>query len=273
MPSVIPFPPEEKANEALLSELRLLFGIGRRFDQRLREDGYSSIPSLLTHPRFGETAAHLLAEWKDPLDPALVNTTLDCWLPASHPLFLQLLGLVPPEKMLFFDLETMGLFGVPIILAAIGQPSASEIRITQYLACSLDEEIALLEGVTEALSHVSLVLSYNGKSFDWTTLRERCAYYSIPFDYAPIHIDLLHHARRAYRDRLSNAQLQTVEEGILGIERTEDLPSEAVPEYYEAYLRSGNPGPLVPIVNHNQQDVATLALLLSHLLMLTDHAH
>jgi len=250
----------------LLSELRLVFGIGGRFDQQLREEGYRSIPSLLSHPRFGETAAHLLEEWKDPLDPARVNATLSYWLPASHPLFLQLLGLVPRERIIFFDLETLGLFGVPIILAALGRLSASRIRITQYLACSLDEEVALLEGVKSELSRASLILSYNGKSFDWTTLNERSAYYGLPFDYAPIHIDLLHQTRQAFHGRLPDMKLETVERGILGIERKEDLRSEVVPEYYEAYLKTDNPGPLVPIVNHNRQDIVTLALLLSYLL-------
>jgi uncharacterized protein YprB with RNaseH-like and TPR domain len=38
-----------------------------------------------------------------------------------------------------------------------------------------------------------------------------------------------------------------------------------VPEFYEAYLRSGNCGPLVPILDHNRQDVVSLALLFFHL--------
>lgn len=259
-------PPKKRATESLLSELRLLFGIGTEYDRRLREQGYGSIPSLLSHPRFADPAADLLEDWSEPLDPVRVNATLSTWLPASHPLFLQLLSLVPYERILFFDLETLGLFGVPIVLAALGQPGAAEIRITQYLACSIDEEVALLEGVGEALSQASLILSYNGKSFDWTYLRERFAYYGLRFDYSPIHIDLLHHARRAYRDLLPDVRLGTIEQRVLGVGRTEDLPGEAVPEYYERYLRSGNPGPLVPIINHNQQDVATLALLLENLL-------
>jgi hypothetical protein len=34
-----------------------------------------------------------------------------------------------------------------------------------------------------------------------------------------------------------------------------------VPEFYETYLTSGNPGPLVPIVTHNRQDLVSLARL------------
>ena len=53
---------------------------------------------------------------------------------------------------------------------------------------------------------------------------------------------------------------------ILGVERTEDIPGQMVPEFYETYLRTGNCGPLVPIVEHNRQDVLSLALLFIHLL-------
>ena len=39
-----------------------------------------------------------------------------------------------------------------------------------------------------------------------------------------------------------------------------------MPGYYAAYLRSQNPGPLVPIVDHNRQDVVSLARLYERLL-------
>lgn len=264
-PINLSFPSAKSAEQALLSELRLIFGIGHTHNQQLREDGYATISSLLDHPRWKQAASNLLAYWGRPLDPNRVAETLSYWLPTRHPLFLQLVSLVPQERILFFDLETLGLGGTPIILAALAQLNAEGIRITQYLARSLDEEPALLDQIAQVIAKTSLLISYNGKTFDWTYLRERFAYYGLQFTHAPMHIDLLHHARRAFHDCLPNMRLSTLE-GHLGIQRTEDLPSEAVPEFYSAYLETGNPGPLVPIVNHNRQDVQTLALLLSHLL-------
>jgi uncharacterized protein YprB with RNaseH-like and TPR domain len=38
-----------------------------------------------------------------------------------------------------------------------------------------------------------------------------------------------------------------------------------VPEFYDYYLRTGNPGPLVPIVEHNRKDIITLAKLFARL--------
>jgi hypothetical protein len=39
-----------------------------------------------------------------------------------------------------------------------------------------------------------------------------------------------------------------------------------VPEFYEMYLNTKNCGPLVPVVEHNRQDVVSLALLFFRLL-------
>lgn len=265
-------PSKENAEQAFLSELRLIFGIGCSHNQRLREDGYASIPALFGHPRWKGPASSLLERWGRPLDLDRVHETLSYWLPASHPLFLYLLGLIPCKRILFFDLETLGLSGAPIVLVALARPTGKGIRITQYLARSLDEEVALLEQVDREIAEASLLVSYNGKAFDWTYLRERFAYYGLLFDHAPIHVDLLHHARRAFRNWLPDLRLGTVEEVLLGIHREEDLPSEAIPKYYSTYLESGSPGPLVPIVNHNRQDVESLALLLTYLLRRVDHA-
>ncbi|MGJ7027921.1 MULTISPECIES: ribonuclease H-like domain-containing protein [Methanothermobacter] len=38
-----------------------------------------------------------------------------------------------------------------------------------------------------------------------------------------------------------------------------------IPEYYSAYLSTGNPGPLVPVVEHNREDIVSLAGILSAL--------
>ena len=169
------FPTSEQAFTLMLSELSLLRGVGVQFHQRLQEEGFSSILDLRDHPRWGESASRLLREWGDPIDPRAAYQTLCTWLPASSPLFLQLLGTVPLEEILFFDLETLGLTQAPIFLAATGQWTEKGFVVRQYLAPSLAAEIDLLEQVSTALDHASALVSYNGKSFDWTMLRDRLA--------------------------------------------------------------------------------------------------
>jgi len=268
----LPLPSQENAEKAFLAELRLLFGVGCAHEKKLHEEGYMSIHSLLGHPRWSKAAQALLEDWGQPLNPDRVQAALSHWLPASHPMFQQLLGLVRREEILFFDLETMGLGGAPIILAALARLTQDGIQITQYLARSLDEEIALLEQIDREMADTSLLISYNGKAFDWPYLRERIAYYGLRLNQTAIcHIDLLHRARRAFQDCLPNMRLGTLEK-LLGVRREEDLPSEAVPEFYSAYLETGNPGALVPIVNHNRQDVESLVILLARLLGHRDDA-
>jgi len=262
----------EESSIALLSDLRLLFGIGARYADRLRADGYDTIDSLRSHPRWGTASAALLDRWGTPFDPIEVYRTLARWLPASSPGFLRLLSLISPSDLLFFDLETLGLGGAPVILAAIGRFEPDGFLVRQYLAPSPAEEIALLELLRRDIRAATGLLSYNGKSFDWTVLKERFAYYGLSLPRVEVHVDLLHQARRAWRDELGDCHLGTIEESVLGVRRDADLPSEQVPLYYTMYLETGHPGPLVPIVNHNRQDIISLGLLLDRLLRMNGDA-
>lgn len=38
-----------------------------------------------------------------------------------------------------------------------------------------------------------------------------------------------------------------------------------VPEFYTAYHRSGNPGPLIPILAHNREDLVSMVRLVARL--------
>ena len=265
-PYSIPWPSAHVTYAALLSELRLLFGIGTTNAKKLRAAGFNSIHSLLGHPRWGQEARALLTFWQDPPRVENIYQTLSYWLPSSHRLFLMLPSLVPPDHTCFFDLETIGLFGSPIFLAGIGRPQADgTLHITQYLARDLSEEVALLDAVGQELSTCQFLVTYNGKAFDWTCMRERCAYYALPDPPELLHLDLLPPARRWFRDLFPDTRLETLERQLLGIARVDDLPSSLVPHYYTDYLETGDPRPLVPILNHNRQDVLTLVALFSYL--------
>jgi uncharacterized protein YprB with RNaseH-like and TPR domain len=262
----------EGAAQALLAELRLVYGIGKRYTERLREGGYTSIFDLCTHPRWRSASTALLSDWGAPFDLGAVHRSLERWLPSSEPLYLQSLGLVPVEELLFFDLETLGLGGSPIFLVAVGRFVEDGFAIRQTLAPSLGEEVALLERTEADLRGASALLSYNGKSFDWTILRERFAYYDLSLPDVPIHVDLLHHARRAFGAEIPDCHLGTVEQHVLGIERSNDLPSAEVPIHYTAYLETGNATYLLPIVDHSRQDLVTLVALLDRLLSVAEDA-
>lgn len=266
VPLAVAWPDVGDTQRVLLSELRLLFGIGPANARKLRAAGFGSIRSLLGHPRWGREAQKLLAFWRDPPRVKNIHQTLSYWLSPSHPLFLMLPSFAPPDKTCFFDLETLGLFGSPIFLAGIGRASANGgLHVTQYLARELSEEVALLGEVRRELSTCLFLVTYNGKAFDWTCVRERCAYYALSDPPELLHLDLLSHTRRRFRNVFSDLRLETIEQELLGIARINDLPSDAIPQYYTEYLDRGDSRLLVPILNHNRQDVITLASLFSYL--------
>ena len=69
-------------------------------------------------------------------------------------------------------------------------------------------------------------------------------------------------ARNLWKDVLPNCKLTTIEEHIFNIKRDDDVPGAYVPGYYQTYLEKKNIGPLIPIIEHNRNDVISLASFL-----------
>jgi tetratricopeptide (TPR) repeat protein len=129
------------------------------------------------------------------------------------------------------------------------------------------EEPAQLLALEEFLAPCQALVTFNGKSFDAPLLNTR---YLIHGWRSPLlersHVDLLHLARRLWRDRLPSRTLGNLEIQILGSERTEeDIPGWAIPQMYFDYLRSGDPTPLKSVFYHNAMDVVSLAALFNHM--------
>jgi uncharacterized protein YprB with RNaseH-like and TPR domain len=249
----------ERASAAILSDLTLIRGIGKRTQQRLQGRGYRTVSDLARHPKYRHEAERLLEE------VAAGNTRdLAEWIGVrhqrSHPLILEASRFHHPEDFVFFDIETLGLFSRPIILLGLARVHGGRITVHQYLLRGIDEEEAALTAVVAHLEEARAALvTFNGRAFDLPYLKERLAYYGISAPLALPHYDALHFARRRWKEELPSCRLVSLEKALLGIERRDDLPSQMVPEFYEAYQRTGNPGPLIPVVEHNRQDVISLA--------------
>jgi uncharacterized protein YprB with RNaseH-like and TPR domain len=259
-------PDPEGLREAILSDLTLIFGIGEKTAGKLKSRGFRTITDLTTHPKYRASARTFLRQ-------AGEGTLIDMIAclsgrhPATHPLVLGASGLFDPESLVFLDIETLGLFSRPIILFGLGRIEGGSVAVSQYLLKDVSEEHAAL---LAALSHLEgdapALVSFNGKTFDIPYIRDRLAYYGTQFPREIPHFDILHCSRRRWKHALPDCRLTTLEKHVLGIERQGDLPSQMVPEFYETYLMTGNPGPLVPIVTHNRQDVISLARLYGYLM-------
>ncbi|MGB9980530.1 ribonuclease H-like domain-containing protein [Methanobacterium sp.] len=254
----------EKAREKILSDLKLLSGIGASREQKLQSEGYKTIEDLVEHERFGKEASNLL-KIVDGCKKCDILDWISEWYSKSHPMALFSSSFSNDEDFIFLDIETLGFCNVPIILLGVAKIHGDEICVNQYLSRSVGEESAVLEAFLSHVKSESVFVTFNGQTFDVPYIRNRMKYFGIKSNLDMPHFDLLHFSRRTWSDELPNCQLTTIENHLFGIEREDDVPSGLVPAFYKTYIKTQNIGPLVPIIEHNRQDIITLALIFSRL--------
>ncbi|MHA2332482.1 MAG: ribonuclease H-like domain-containing protein [Candidatus Hodarchaeales archaeon] len=254
-----------RARDSIISDLKLILGIGEITELKLKNSGYQTIEDLVKHPRFGHGATCIL----DLLDECDTRQLIErIWrkFPKSHPLVLFTSGFHDKEDFIIFDIETMGLFNRPIILIGLAEIRDGHVHVHQYFTRDVAEEPAQLHGFVSRVSKTSALVSFNGRSFDLPYINDRLAYYRMKRVHELPHYDLLHFSRRAWKEKLPNCKLTTIEKHLLGIQRYDDVPSALVPDFFDTYRKKKNVGPIVPIIEHNKQDVISLAHVYSRLL-------
>jgi hypothetical protein len=176
----------------------------------------------------------------------------------------------------YFDTETTGLStgaGTIIFLAGLARAEGDTLVVRQHLLPDYPHERPLLRLVTAALADAPRIVTYNGRTFDLPLLAARLTVHGLFAEQAalpPVHDDLLPIARRLWRRRLGGARLATIEAGVLGVRRPVDCPGSEVPARYFSFLRGGTPELLAVVLDHNLQDVVSLALLEAELCRLRD---
>ena len=177
-----------------------------------------------------------------------------------------------PTQWLFLDTETTGLMGgtgTYPFLVGIAWWDAGGLQIEQFFMRELSEEHALLVTLAERMAARPVLVTFNGKSFDWPLLETRYRMTRSIKPSAPrAHLDFLHPARNLWRIRLGSVRLAELEKHVLGWHRGADLISEMIPQFYFDYLRGGSPEPLVQVFLHNQMDLRGLAGLASRIVAL-----
>ena len=178
-----------------------------------------------------------------------------------------------PAGLAFLDIETTGLSegaGTYAFLVGLARLDAEAVHLYQVFMRSPAEERALLQVVAGLLQGVDGLVTFNGRGFDLPILhsRYRMARLPLPWPEGPsgraprVHLDLLLPARRLFRGRLDSCSLSSLEQHILGVERSFlDIPGWRIPSVYHDYLRGADPGVLVPIFEHNAHDVLSMVTL------------
>ena len=175
-----------------------------------------------------------------------------------------------PEKWLFLDTETTGLAGgtgTYAFLVGLAWWDAGGLQVEQMFLRDFSEEHSLLQELAERVAERPVLVTFNGKTFDWPLLENRFTMTrAIRVPQLQAHLDLLHPARALWKLRLGSVRLIELEQHVLdaprlGWHREDDVPSALIPQYYFDYLRRGTAKPLVGVVKHNQMDLRGLAAL------------
>jgi uncharacterized protein len=181
-------------------------------------------------------------------------------------------------RAVFVDLETTGLSGgagTVAFLVGCGYFDLGAFQIRQFLLTSYSAERALLAAIAELFGDADLIVTYNGKTFDVPVMETRWAFHRMrpPLDDVP-HFDMLHPARRLWRSRSTNlddggCRLATLERVLLNMRRRGDVDGFEIPGRFFHFLRTSDPRPLEPVLEHNRLDLVSLAAVTSRALRLT----
>lgn len=245
------------------NNLKLLPKIGPKKEQNLKNNGYPTIESLTKHDRYCDAASKFLDEIDD-LSYCEIIDMLDNnrYTQKCRNNILKSISMTDKENFKFMDIETKGLSNVPIILIGVAEIKGKNIISSQYFLRDYSEEASVIDGYLSHLDEDSVHVTFNGKTFDVPFIKNRCGYNRIDADLDLAHLDLMYFAKNLWGEDLPNCQLQTIEREMFGIERVGDVPGQYIPGYWDTYFQKDNIGPVVPIIEHNAQDVISLASFL-----------
>ncbi len=174
------------------------------------------------------------------------------------------------KNLLFFDTETTGLqggTGNTIFLLGSSFIEDDAVIVRQHLLTDPFSETALYHSFLRDTRNRTHLVTYNGKSFDWPQVKTR---HTLLRDAVPVlpvleHIDLLHAARRLWRDDLESCRLSLIEPEKLFVFRKNDVPGSMAPILYFDFLHSKDPETLSGVLLHNEIDVLSLITLYTHI--------
>ncbi len=173
------------------------------------------------------------------------------------------------KDILIFDLETTGLAGgagtFPFLIG-LGVFEETGIRVYQYFLPEYGREIIAYLDLAQNFSAKAHLLTYNGKTYDYPLIKNRFILNRIDNPFKTFQqIDLLHFARRLWKNYLPDCSLTTVEQEIFKFHRYGDIEGWLIPQAYFDFLQTGFIEDMQKIIRHNQQDIISLGRLLLYM--------
>jgi uncharacterized protein YprB with RNaseH-like and TPR domain len=185
-------------------------------------------------------------------------------------------------RIVFFDIETTGLSGgagTVAFLVGCGWFDGATFRVRQFFLGGPAGEPALLRELARVFGDATLLVTFNGRTFDVPLMETRWAFHrrSSPTDDLP-HFDMLPPARRlwgglrterpVFRPAGSSDErscsLASLERSVLGFHRLGDVPGFEIPARYFHFLRTSDASAIEGVLDHNRHDLLSLAAVTAH---------
>ncbi len=248
----------EIVKQKLLLDLKAVSGISDITESNLKREGIHSIAQLKTHHRYGNEASHYINCIEERNGSKLFEQ-LSNRFTSTNPLLLLNSSFFNLSEIAFIDIETLGLYDCPLFLIGIATFDNEELVIEQILLRGLVEEKSALHFLNEYLVNKTAICSFNGKSFDVPFIRKRMERHDLVHSIIHPHFDIKYFSSKAFGDTVMDCRLTTLEYELFKTKRVDDIPSSYVPDFYTSYVRTKNIGAIVPIINHNKQDLISTA--------------
>lgn len=176
------------------------------------------------------------------------------------------------DRVVFFDIETTGLSGgagTLAFLAGCGWFEDDGFHVRQFFLSGPGDERPMLDALAGVFARASLLVTYNGRSFDVPVMEMRWAFHRLdaPTGALP-HFDMLPPARRLWGWGESDCSLSALERSLFSVHRHRDVPGFEIPTRYFQFLRTGDARTVEGVLEHNRHDLVSLAAVTSHALAL-----
>lgn len=180
-------------------------------------------------------------------------------------------GETAARRPLFFDIETTGLNALACYIYLIGCLSETPdgLRFRQWFAENADEEPEIIRCFLESVESDTVLVHYNGNTFDIPFLKERVRHHRMPLSVPNKEetLDLYRHLSRSQKLLgLPNRKQPSLEKAV-GYNRTDPYDGGTLIAFYSEYVgrcrfdkaRAGEL--LAALLLHNRDDILGLSQL------------
>jgi uncharacterized protein YprB with RNaseH-like and TPR domain len=169
------------------------------------------------------------------------------------------------RKALFLDTETTGLSGGTgtfAFMVGLGFFQEDNFLVRQFFMRDYSEERASLSLLKNIIDSFQFLVTFNGRHYDIPLLETRFILSRIVSKIREMpNFDLLYPSRKIWKGAYENCRLVTLESRLLGVERTDDIPSEWIPYLYFDYIQTRDASKIQQVFYHNQMDILSMVAL------------